>query len=600
MRARIGTRVILGVGLTTGLIIGGMAVLILRAQRSELVFELTRGADQLSETIKSSTHYDMMENRRENLHRQIETIGRQPGIEKVRVFSRDGRVMFSSDSSDIGLTLDKRAEACYACHAEGQPIGTPSVQSRARIFGKPGGARILGIVSPIRNEPGCASADCHAHPPEQKILGVLDVTVSMAEADSGIRRSEATLAILAALAIAASSLLLWWLNRRLVLKPVRALLAGTKRVAEGDLTARIDVTARHELGQLADAFNAMTERLFVVQRQLAQADKLASVGRLAAGVAHEINNPLTGILSYATLLQRRPGAIPEAKEDLDVIVRETIRCRDIIKNLLDFARPTPPDRHPADLDQVVRRSVAVVMNQLRIQHVDLSLDLAEDLPPGEVDSNQIQQVLVNLILNAADALEGERGSIRIATRAVAEPRPCLLISVEDSGRGIAPADLPRLFEPFFTTKGSHGTGLGLAVTWGIVEAHGGTIEVWSEESKGSRFTVRLPLAAGVPPTASLPGAATSLAGSDRGVPASPASSQILAPSPGPAAGVSAPCASSRLLDPSPGHATGASASPGPSRQSAPSPIPAADPSEPHAPLAPTLAGSVRPEEEKRS
>jgi signal transduction histidine kinase len=336
----------------------------------------------------------------------------------------------------------------------------------------------------------------------------------------------------------------------------------------------------------------MTERLSQAQRQLTQADKLASVGRLAAGVAHEINNPLTGVLTYASLLLDR-ATDPALRGDLEVIVHETKRCREIVRGLLDFARQTPPRRQPTDLNEVARRAVAVVMTQLQLSHVALNFDLADNLPLIAADPGQMEQVLVNLLLNAADAIGTDGGTIRLASRqarlppyghepirravcpngcnlvdagtrigglpairvlreqqgresgfcldpvygrvtlvepeSVCErcaaptfavrgpgdelvrwctrmgchftswrareergPAPVVEVSVEDNGRGIAREDLSKLFEPFFTTKGARGTGLGLAVTWGIVESHGGTVEVESEKFDGTRFTVRLP------------------------------------------------------------------------------------------------------------
>ena len=305
----------LGAGLVTSLVIGIMAVLVMRSHTDQLVFELTQSANQVSETIKSSTHYDMLENRREDLHRQIRNIGdlKEQGIQKVRLFNKEGPIMFSSDTAEIGTVLDKAGEACYMCHAEGRPLEKLDIQKRSRIFRAPDGSRILGIINPIPNESSCWTADCHAHSPKQKILGVLDVNLSMVKADRQIARSRELLLGLAALAIVLSSLVLWYLNRRLVLRPVAALLDGTQRVAAGDLTTTISVTANHELGDLAKAFNGMTQRIAETQRQLTQADKLASVGRLAAGVAHEINNPLTGVLTYASLLAKRYDGDPRPR-----------------------------------------------------------------------------------------------------------------------------------------------------------------------------------------------------------------------------------------------------------------------------------------------
>jgi two-component system NtrC family sensor kinase len=495
MRTRIGTRLILGAGLTTAVVIGGMAFTIIRSQKAQLLVERTRSADQLSETIKSSAHYDMLENRRDNLHRQIRAVGglQEQGIRKVRVFNKEGRIMFSSAGEEIGTSLDTRGEACYACHAEGRPLEHLEIQARARIFRAADGSRVLGLIAPIPNETSCSTAECHAHNEKQRLLGVLDVNVSLAEVDREIAHSRNVITASAVLAILAGSLMLWWLNRRLVVRPVAALVEGTRRVRGGDLRGSIPVSDRHELGELATAFNDMIRDLADTQHQLAQADKLASVGRLAAGIAHEINNPLTGVLSYASLLRKRMGQDPSACEDLDVIVRETVRCRGIIRGLLDFARPTAPARKPMDLNDVVRRSVSVVMTQLTLNHVDLSLDLASDLDTVMADANQIQQVVVNLLLNAADAIGAEGGSIRATTRK--GPSASIELLLKDSGRGIPAEDLPRIFEPFFTTKGNHGTGLGLAVSWGIVEAHEGSLEVQSEPGHGTCFTLRLPKAA---------------------------------------------------------------------------------------------------------
>jgi two-component system NtrC family sensor kinase len=260
-------------------------------------------------------------------------------------------------------------------------------------------------------------------------------------------------------------------------------------VAAGDLATVIPVTASHELGDLARAFNSMTQSLADARRQVTQADKLASVGRLAAGVAHEINNPLTGVLTYASFLAKRAETDPETRQDLEVIVRETKRCREIVRGLLDFARQAPPLRRPTDLNVVVRRTLAVLQNQLSLKRVSAVLDLAEDLPQVAADQNQLQQVVLNLVLNAADATGESGGTIRVTTRG---EESSVELAVEDEGCGIRREHLPHLFEPFFSTKGTGGTGLGLAVIWGIVQGHGGTIDVKSEEGKGARFTVRLP------------------------------------------------------------------------------------------------------------
>ncbi len=491
MRTRIGTQLIVGAGAVSALTVGALSLWLLRTHRTALLAELQRSADQLSETIKSATLHDMLENRRDNIDRQVDTIGRQQGIVAVRIYNKEGRIVFSSVKGEKGQAVDKRAEACYACHAEGRPLTRLPIPERARVFRASDGQAVLGIINPIHNQASCVSAECHAHRAEDTVLGILDLSMSLTEVDRGIALSQRRIALAALLTVGLSGLILWWLNRRLVVRPVAVLAAATRRVADGDLTTRIPVSSGDELGALARAFNEMTGRLAEDQRQLTQAEKLASVGRLAAGVAHEINNPLTGVLSYSSLLLKRAQNDPDLRSDLEVIVRETKRCREIVKGLLNFARQSPPHRQPTDLNEVVRLAVAIVTNQLALDRVSLSLDLALDLPQLAADANQLQQVVVNLLVNAADAVEAS-GTIRVLTRRAAG-QDAIEIIVEDSGRGIAAEQLPHIFEPFFSTKGPRGTGLGLAVSWGIVQGHGGTIHVVSRIGEGSRFTVRLPL-----------------------------------------------------------------------------------------------------------
>jgi len=503
VRTSVGTRMILGAGLASALTIGVMALLVTGGYERHLIADRTDEADLFSETIKSSTLYNMMENHREGLHRQIETIGRQDGIEQVRVFNKEGVIMFSSDAEEIGLALDKQAESCYACHVAGQPLERLPIDARARVFRKADGDRVLGIIQPIQNQPRCSEASCHAHSPDQSLLGVLDVTVSLAEMDAQIAEGRVRMTGLATLAILASSLSLAWMTRRLVVRPVRALAAGTRALADGDLTTRIPETGSHELGELARAFNSMTQKLAEARHQVVQAEKLASVGRLAAGVAHEINNPLTGVLTYASLLRRQVDDRPEFAEDLDVIVRETKRCREIVKGLLDFSRQTAPVRRSIDVNEVVRRAIAVVMHRLKLGRVSLDLDLSPDPEIVSADANQIQQVVVNLLLNAVDALGSGRGTIRLETRSSIAPGgnsgvphaggPLgTEIVVQDSGHGIPAETLAHVLDPFFSTKGVRGTGLGLAVSWGIVMSHGGSITVKSDVGEGTRFSVWLP------------------------------------------------------------------------------------------------------------
>lgn len=497
MTSKISYKLIAAVAGVALVIIGVFAFLMLRAQQQQLVAELERSAHQLSETVKSSTKYDMLLNQRESVHRIINTIGEQQGIEKVRIFNKEGAIIFSTDTLDLGKMVDKNAEACYACHAADQALERLPIAERTRIFKAEAQPQTLGIINPIYNEPSCWQAECHAHNAQQKVLGVLDITMPLAEVEAGMRASTMRLLLFALIAIAAISLIIYLLVEIIVLKPLSHVVAATQRVAAGDLSHNIPIKNRDELGVLAQSFNDMTRKLAETQRQLFQSEKLASVGRLAAGVAHEINNPLTGVLTYSSFLLKRAEDKPEMKDDLEVIVRETKRCREIVKGLLDFARQSPAEKNRVAINEVVERSAQILANQLAKHKIQIEKQLAPDLPEIEADANQLQQVLVNLIMNASDAIGESGGTITIASALVPDEANAnarlMQLQVRDTGCGIPQENLSKIFEPFFSTKGQKGNGLGLAIVWGIVEKHNGRIAVESKLGEGTVFKILLPV-----------------------------------------------------------------------------------------------------------
>jgi two-component system NtrC family sensor kinase len=210
-------------------------------------------------------------------------------------------------------------------------------------------------------------------------------------------------------------------------------------------------------------------------------------------VAHELNNPLQGIVTYAHLLLERAGEGP-SRDGLQKIVVQADRCREIIRSLLDFSRPRKPQVRPADINAILRECLALVERQAMFHNIEIRSDFAPDLPPAAADPTQVQQVFMNLIINAAEAMEGG-GRLSLATRFDPAER-AVEAAVTDTGHGIAPGDMDRIFDPFFTTKGvGHGTGLGLSISYGIVKEHHGTITVDSEVGRGSTFTVRFPVTA---------------------------------------------------------------------------------------------------------
>jgi two-component system, NtrC family, sensor kinase len=491
---KISYKLILAVGGTIISIILIFSYFIIESQHKAMIEQLEQFASQSSETIKSGTKYDMLLNQREHTYRIIETIGEQEGIEKIRIFNKLGEIIYSTDRNEISHMVDKKAESCFACHAEDAPLEKLTIPERTRIFSTSNEKKSLGIINPIYNEPSCWQSECHAHEKTQTVLGVLDVTMSLKEVEQQLSDNRRKIIMFALSAIFAISFLLWISVQKLIGRPVRQLVKATKIIADGNLEYKIKKFKNDELGLLGRSFNEMTSKLVTAQRQLYQSDKLASLGRLTSGIAHEINNPLTGVLAYSSILLKRDDLKPDVKEDLEVIVRESKRCREIVKGLLDFARQEPPQKSNVHINEVINRTISILNNQLNLKKISIQLNTSDNLPVIEADANQLQQVIMNLLVNATDATEKKGEKIHIATRIEKlEGLDCVTIVIKDFGCGIPPENLTKIFEPFYTTKGQKGTGLGLAVVWGIIEKHDGKIEVESELGKGTTFVIRLPV-----------------------------------------------------------------------------------------------------------
>jgi two-component system NtrC family sensor kinase len=510
------------------LVNGALAYLYLTIQKESLNDTILRTASQLSETIKKSIQNDMLENRKEAAYKIMETIGRQEGIERVRIYSYEGKILFSSDNAEVGRMVDKRAEACYGCHSEALPLERLAMSERNRVFfsadgnKQPGvGHRVLGIINPMYNEAGCSSATCHAHPETQKVLGVIDVTMDMRDVDAQIARARGQVLIVSIVSIVGICIVVALVLIHFIERPVKELVLGTKRISGGDLDHFIPVTTTDEMGHLAGSFNQMTRdlqkaqeeiregmrtleqkveertaELKATQSQLLHSGKLAAVGALAATVAHEINNPLTGVYTYIKLMERKIGQGQYGTEDvekykgyLDTMRREVERTTAIVQNLLDFTRPKEPVRKRLDLVKVVEESLSLIRNKLSLNNVEV-VNLMKPLPEILADPAHMKQVFLNLLINACEAME-KGGTLTIRSEC-SEGENTATVAVRDTGVGIGPENLARIFDPFFSTK-EKGTGLGLSVVNGIVTRHNGKVEVDSIPGKGTEVRVTLPI-----------------------------------------------------------------------------------------------------------
>jgi two-component system NtrC family sensor kinase len=526
----------LAVRLGVRLVAGSAVILLLagwwnlRLERQHLTALMSASADRIAETIRGSTRDAMLRNDADALHRTIENIGAQRGIVRVRVFNKEGRIRTSNRREEVGTLVDIRAEQCYGCHQQGRPLVALERKDRVRLFDSAEGQRVLGIIAPIHNEAQCAGA-CHVHPPTQRVLGVLDVQLSMDTVEEAIAASQRQLASALTATVAAVALLAGLLLWRMVLRPVRHFRAAIARVGAGELPARVPVLSRDEIGGMARSWNLMTEELQRARGELQEwnrtlerrvdektvaleraharmlmVEKMASLGKLAAVVAHELNNPLAGIRTFARLLRRRLAAAPpapaaadeaETRRILEMIEHESARCGDIVRNMLLFGRTSDARFNESEVGPLVERCAALVRHKAEMSGVTLEVEPLPRLPALVCDASQVEQMLLALALNAIEATPAG-GRVSLAARALGTDADIggadsVVLEVEDTGCGIAPEQRAHVFEPFFTTKeAGSGVGLGLAVVYGIVERHHGHVEFESRPGQGTVFRVHLP------------------------------------------------------------------------------------------------------------
>ena len=480
-------------------------------------------AQRTSEIVIGSTKNAMLVNQKESAYDIMRSIVTQNEINKISLYDKKGNIVFSTNEHEIGDQVGLESRACASCHTPEGEVKKKPTNEWYNIIISQNGYRSLSYLQPIKNEAGCYTADCHFHSADQSYIGVLRVVMSLNTMDALVEENKkrmisTSIIITIILGLAAGVFL--WIG---VHGSVNKLIRGTREISSGNLDYTISDMGKDEMGILADSFNKMTsdlrkakdeitdwsnqleyrvnektDELEKTQKRNLQIEKMASLGQLSATVAHELNNPMAGILTYSKLIQKKLGKIdfkPEEKDSimkhLKMIETESARSGDIVKNMLLFSRQEAIDMKPQKLDNIIDASLDLISHHLNLHNIDLQKDYQTDIPQVNVDENQIKQALLALYVNAVEAMEIE-GTLTVKSR-WKKSNKYVSIYIQDTGKGVPENVKSQIFEPFFTTKNAvRGVGLGLSSVYAIIQKHGGDIKVNSEIDKGTTFEIQIP------------------------------------------------------------------------------------------------------------
>ncbi len=471
--------------------IGGVTLFHVQREHAHITSTSLRTADLVMSVIERSLKSSMSTGNSRDVQKILEMIGSDPNLAGVRIFHPDGRVLKSSDPREIGRPVDPQNFS-------------PFLQGlKNSIFRGPTGAEIMTVVKPIYTEPKCTP--CHG--PGRRVVGVLNLDFSLVEMEGQLLESSE----LFGLSMLAMVLLLTFgvslIFKRFVSQPLDHLAEKMAQVEEGDFNVMLDPQGQDEVSRLMVNFNSMVERLRIAQdeiqkyhyKQMERVDRLASVGEMSAGIAHEIKNPLAGISGAVTVLFDDFAEDDPRREVVKKVLEQISRLDKAATDLLFFGRPGKPSFEFVDTNDILKKTMFFIRQHPEAKKISIVKEFTFDLPAVWVDAKQLQQVFFNLILNAIQAME-EGGILQLQTSLAEGPDgECVLVLIGDSGPGIAPEVLNKVFTPFFTTK-TQGTGLGLAICRQLIEQQRGMIEIKSRVGEGTQVLIYLPVRKSEPDT----------------------------------------------------------------------------------------------------
>lgn len=491
---------------------------------------LRQNGNNVGAIVEGSLYKSMLENDKSTLHSTLDIINTMPGIDDVNLYDQNDNLAYSSFTAESDFHSNPD---CIACHSNLNEMFSKKERSYMIIDeesdcsmnpNRPGQRHML-IRRPILNELSCYTASCHAHSQNDEVLGSLIIRMPLEDLDNALQRSSVEFLLMALIitAIVVSMLILF--TRKRIKDPLNSIITASEAVSAGEVNTRLEI--RHDLlddmKMVSLAFNNMldnidratvelenwskqleykvqkkSEELSEAQNELINVERIASLGKLSASVAHEINNPLSGILIYTKLVYKQlynQDITPERRENmlrqLKLIETETKRCGDIVKGLLDFSSKGQDDFEEKHLNEILQGTYELMMHHIKISNITFQTDLSARSDIIYCSPNQIKQACIAILVNASEAVS-ENGEIIIRT--INTDSNTVRLEISDNGSGISPEDIPHIFEPFFSTKrDARGIGLGLPIVHGIVQNHGGKVEIDSVVGRGTTVSIVFPL-----------------------------------------------------------------------------------------------------------
>ena len=491
---------------------------------------IQQSGNNIGSIVEGALYHSMLENDRSGLQNTLDIINTMPGIEDVNMYDHRDSLVYSSFSND---TLGHNNPNCKDCHEDirtmfprkEKSFKIVNIDSECEMSQKDYDNRLLLIRSPILNEKSCYTSSCHAHKKSDEVLGSFVIRIPLENLDAAVEESSTDFFLLAALTTLLLVAFLMFFIRSKIKNPLNAIIKASEAVSKGDKSTRLEIKPYqlNDMRMVSSAFNEMldnlqsatnelknwsqqleykvqkkSEELSEMQNELIHVERIASLGKLSSSVAHEINNPLSGVLTYTKLVQKqlkKPVLDDAIKESmlkyLRVIEIETKRCGDIVKGLLEFSRKDQHDFETKNLHKILEESNTLMAHQLKMANINFFTNFSAPLDLISCSENQIKQACIALLLNASEAVF-ENGEIMMKTTNPDEES--IKLEITDNGVGIAPEDIPQIFEPFFSAKQkASGIGLGLAIVHGIIQSHKGKIEVDSELGKRTTISIILPV-----------------------------------------------------------------------------------------------------------